>query len=113
MPDGYVPKPGDIVHMVDDGTETGHEQKGRRYHLIISNERHNNVTGLVLACPLTTNTSAHDYKVKITLNSKDSAVICHHVRAMDFKARDCCYETTVSRVVLQNVISLVKLIMTV
>lgn len=51
----YVPKKGDFVVLTFD-PQSGHEQRGRRPALIVSNTLFNKHTGLAMACPIT-NTS--------------------------------------------------------
>ena len=49
---GYIPKKGDFVVLTFD-PRTGHEQKGRRPALVISNTLFNRHTGLAVVCPVT------------------------------------------------------------
>jgi len=48
----YVPEKGDLITLSFD-PQAGHEQKGRRPALIISNYLFNQATGLAIACPIT------------------------------------------------------------
>lgn len=48
----YVPKKGDFVILTFD-SQTGHEQKGRRPALVVSNTLFNRHTGLAMVCPIT------------------------------------------------------------
>ena len=48
----YIPKQGDIVILTFD-PQSGHEQKGRRSAIIVSNETFNRYLGLAFACPIT------------------------------------------------------------
>lgn len=48
----HVPKQGDFVILSFD-PQSGHEQKGRRPALVISNTLFNKHTGLVMVCPIT------------------------------------------------------------
>ena len=50
----YIPKQGDIVYL-DFNPTKGHEQKGRRPAIVISNNIFNNNTKMVIVCPITTN----------------------------------------------------------
>lgn len=51
MPD-YVPHKDDFVTLSFD-PQSGHEQKGRRPALVISNHLFNSATGLAIVCPIT------------------------------------------------------------
>lgn len=48
----YVPKKGDFVILTFD-PQAGHEQKGRRPALVVSNTLFNRHTGLTMVCPIT------------------------------------------------------------
>jgi len=47
----YVPKKGDFIAVTLD-PQSGHEQKGRRPALVVSNTLFNAQTGLAIVCPL-------------------------------------------------------------
>ena len=48
----YVPRKGDFVALTFD-PQSGHEQRGRRPALVVSNDLFNKHTGLCIACPVT------------------------------------------------------------
>ena len=48
----YIPRKGDYVAATFD-PQSGHEQKGRRPALVISNDLFNRHTGLAIVCPVT------------------------------------------------------------
>ena len=48
----YIPQKGDFVILTFD-PQAGHEQKGRRPALIVSNTLFNRRTGLAMVCPIT------------------------------------------------------------
>jgi len=48
----YIPKKGDFITVTFD-PQSGHEQKGRRPALVVSNDLFNKHTGLVIVCPIT------------------------------------------------------------
>ncbi len=52
MPARYVPRKGDLITITFD-PQSGHEQKGRRPALVISNNLFNKHTGLAIVCPIT------------------------------------------------------------
>lgn len=52
MPGKYVPRKGDLITLSFD-PQSGHEQKGRRPALVISNYLFTANTGLAIVCPLT------------------------------------------------------------
>ena len=48
----YVPRKGDLIALTFD-PQSGHEQRGRRPALVVSNDLFNKHTGLCIACPIT------------------------------------------------------------
>ena len=48
----YVPQKGDFITISFD-PQSGHEQKGRRPALVVSNDLFNKATGLAIVCPIT------------------------------------------------------------
>ena len=56
----YVPEKGDFITLSFD-PQAGHEQKGRRPALVISNHLFNQATGLAIACPITNNRSKDSF----------------------------------------------------
>jgi mRNA interferase MazF len=48
----YVPAKGDLIAVTFD-PQSGHEQKGRRPALVISNDLFNQRTRLAIVCPIT------------------------------------------------------------
>src|SRR4030065_517785 len=48
----YVPQKGDFIAITFD-PQSGHEQKGRRPALVVSNNLFNKHTGLAIVCPIT------------------------------------------------------------
>ena len=52
----YVPQKGEFIALTFD-PQAGHEQRGRRPALVVSNTPFNERTGLAIVCPLTTRTA--------------------------------------------------------
>jgi mRNA interferase MazF len=83
----YIPKRGDIVYVDLDPT-LGHEQKGTRPAIVISNNFFNPFTNMVILCPISSNTK--DFPTHYTLEDTKiikGAVLCEHTRSMDYNAR--------------------------
>lgn len=51
----YTPAKGDFVAISFD-PQAGHQQKGRRPALVVSNDLFNHATGMAMVCPLRTAT---------------------------------------------------------
>jgi len=61
---GYVPEKGDFVWLTFD-PQAGHEQKGRRTAVVVSNTLFNKKTGLAFVCPTTTRERGYPFHVSI------------------------------------------------
>ncbi len=60
----YVPEKGDFVAITFD-PQSGHEQKGRRPALVVSNTLFNEHTGLAIVCPLTNTDRGFPFHVPV------------------------------------------------
>ena len=60
----YVPEKGDFVAVTFD-PQSGHEQKGRRPALVVSNTLFNERTGMAIVCPLTNTDRRFPFHVAI------------------------------------------------
>jgi len=83
----YYPKKGDFIAVTFD-PQAGHEQKGRRPALIISNDLFNKATGLAIACPITNTDRKVPFHVKIpTSCSITGFVMVDQVKSIDYRTR--------------------------
>ena len=86
MPD-YIPQKGDFV-MVTLDPQSGHEQKGRRPALVISNTLFNKHTGLAIMCPITNTDRSFPFHVKVTDQSSITGyIMVEQVKSIDFVSR--------------------------
>ena len=83
----YVPRKGDLIAIGLD-PQSGHEQRGRRPALVISNDLFNRHTGLCVACPITSAQRNYPFHVPIPDGLAVSGfVMVEQVRSIDFRAR--------------------------
>jgi mRNA interferase MazF len=102
----YVPKKGDFIAVTFD-PQSGHEQKGRRPALVISNTLFNEQTGLAIVCPLTTTDRGYPFHVAIAGNAKVKGfVMVEQVKSIDFHARQAKPIAKASDQVLDEVLSI-------
>ena len=103
----YDPKQGDIV-ILDFDPQTGHEQKGRRPGLLISNDQFHKRTNMAMVCPITNTISG--FPTHITLDSRTNTngeIMCEQVKCLDIVARNVSYKETVPNDILDEVIDLI------
>ncbi len=83
----YVPRRGDFIAVTFD-PQSGHEQRGRRPALVVSNDLFNRHTGLCIACPITTTRCDYPFHVAIPQGQDVTGfVMVEQVRSLDFRAR--------------------------
>ena len=104
----YIPKQGDIVYVDLDPTK-GHEQRGTRPAIVISNNVFNEHTKMVILCPITSNTK--DFPTHYILEDSKKivgAVLCEHIRSMDYETRKIRFVEEASENDLLSVITLMN-----
>ena len=102
----YIPKQGDIVYL-DFNPIKGHEQKGRRPAIVISNDAFNEYTKMVILCPITSNTKKFPTHYMLEDSKKiTGSVLCEHIRSVDYETRKLKFIERVSDNDLLSVITL-------
>jgi mRNA interferase MazF len=102
----YVPKKGDFIAVTFD-PQSGHEQRGHRPALVVSNTLFNEHTGLAIVCPLTSTDRDFPFHVPV-INDPDVSgfVMVEQVKSIDFRARKAKRIGTASDGVLEEVLSI-------
>ena len=83
----YIPHKGDFVVLTFD-PQSGHEQKGRRAAIVISNTLFNQHTGLTIVCPITNTNRDFPFHVEVPKAASLSGfIMVEQVKSVDFKQR--------------------------
>jgi mRNA interferase MazF len=83
----YVPQKGDYIALSFDH-QSGHEQKGRRPALVISNYLFNKHTGLAIVCPITNTNRNIPFHLPVPAPSPLTGfVMVDQVKSIDYMAR--------------------------
>jgi mRNA interferase MazF len=102
----YVPRKGDFIAVTFD-TQAGHEQRGRRPALVVSNDLFNRHTGLCIACPITHTRRDFPFHVSIPEGQAVTGVVMvEQVKSIDFRSRHAKRIGAASEQVLQEALSL-------
>ena len=102
----YVPQKGDFVAVTFD-PQSGHEQRGRRPALVVSNTLFNKHTGLAIVCPLTNTDRSFPFHVAVVNDPNVTGfVMVEQVRSIDFRARKVKRIGRSSDSVLEEVLSI-------
>jgi mRNA interferase MazF len=103
----YHPKQGDIV-VLDFDPQIGHEQKGRRPGLIVSNDQFYRRTKMAMICPVTNTISG--FPTHIVLDDRTSTtgeIMCEQIKCLDVNARKVLYKESVPDDVVDEAIDLI------
>ena len=80
-------KQGDIIVM-DFSPQRGHEQKGRRPAIVLSNNILNQHSSVALVCPITNTNKNHPFHIELDERTQTTGVIlCDQAKMLDIKAR--------------------------
>lgn len=102
----YIPRKGDYVSIAFD-PQSGHEQKGRRPALVVSNTVFNTHTGMAIVCPLTNRDRAFPFHVPVANDPHVTGfVMVEQVKSVDFHSRGAKRISKASDAVLDEVLSL-------
>ena len=83
----YVPEKGDFITLSFD-PQSGHEQKGRRPAIVISNSLFNKATGLAIVCPVTNTNRNIPFHLPVPgASSLTGFVMAEQVKSIDYNAR--------------------------
>ncbi|MFH1856768.1 MAG: type II toxin-antitoxin system PemK/MazF family toxin [Candidatus Omnitrophota bacterium] len=83
----YIPRKGDFIALTFD-PQSGHEQKGRRPALVISNTLFNQKTGLSIVCPITNKDRNYPFHIKIPDSVPLTGyVMVDQVKSVDYHSR--------------------------
>lgn len=79
---------GDIIYL-DFDPQAGHEQRGRRPALVITNNTYNRFSKMLMVCPITNTDKNHPFHVRLDDRTKTTGVIlCDQARTLDVSIRN-------------------------
>lgn len=103
----YIPRQGDIV-LMQFNPQVGHEQRGYRPALVVSNEVYNSFTKLAVVCPITNTDRRFPLHVPLDDRTETTGVIlCEQLKALDIKVREAVFSERIPNDILEEVIDIV------
>lgn len=82
---------GDIIYL-DFDPQSGHEQRGRRPALVVSNSLFNRLSSLNMVCPITHTDKRHPFHIRLRGTAKiDGVILCDQARMLDVAARKAAF----------------------
>ena len=104
----YTPLQGDII-IVSFDPSMGHEQKGKRPGVVVSNyDYHARTNDIALVCPITN--SIGDFPMHVLLDDRTNttgAIMCEQIRCIDISACQPEYIEVIPDDILDEVIDLI------
>ncbi len=107
----YVPKKGDFIAVTFD-PQAGHEQKGRRPALVVSNDLFNRRMGMAVVCPITNTDRNIPFHVAVPDDSGVTGfVMVEQVKTIDYTSRKARYIDKASGQMLEEVLGILDAIL--
>ena len=102
----YIPEKGDFVILTFD-PQAGHEQRGRRPALVVSNTLFNRHTGLAMMCPITNTKRNTPFHVEVPLESSLMGyIMVEQIKSVDYTSRSVRFVEKAPESVLNEVLSI-------
>jgi len=101
----YIPDIGDLVILTFD-PQSGHEQKGRRPALIVSNKVFNKALGLAFACPITNTKRDFPFHVEVQSENLTGFIMVEQCKSIDYKTRKVKFVEKVDKETLDEVLAI-------
>lgn len=102
----YVPRKGDFITLSFD-PQAGHEQKGRRPALVVSNDLFNKHTGLAIVCPITNTDRNFPFHLAVPNGSSLTGfVMVEQVKSIDHKVRGAKFVEQAPKAFVADVLEL-------
>jgi mRNA interferase MazF len=102
----YVPEKGDFITLSFD-PQSGHEQKGRRPALVVSNYLFNKATGLAIVCPITNTDRKIPFHLAVSSNSLTGFVMVEQVKSIDFNTRKAKFVEKATQELIDDVLAVI------
>jgi mRNA interferase MazF len=106
----YIPEQGDIVALNFD-PQSGHEQKGRRPALIISNKVFNQHLGLAFACPITNTKRDFPFHVAVKSENITGYIMAEQMKSIDYKSRSIKFIEKANTQIVNDILSIIDSIL--
>lgn len=106
----FVPSAKDIVWLEFD-PQKGRETKKNRPALILTPKEYNDKVGLSICVPITSRVKGYPFEVLLHDNNITGAILCDHIRSLDWQARNAEFITKCNESVFAEVLEKIKNLM--
>ena len=106
----YIPEQGDIVALNFD-PQSGHEQKGRRPAIIMSNKIFNQHLGLAFACPITNTKRDFPFHIAVESENITGYIMAEQMKSIDYKSRSIKFIEKANAQMVNDILSIIDSIL--
>ena len=106
----YIPDRGDIV-WINFSPQVGHEQASVRPALVLSPKSYNNLSNLMLACPITSKIKDYPFEVRIKHMKIDGVILADQVKSFDWRARKISFDAKAPTTIIKQTQENIELIL--
>jgi len=106
----YIPEQGDIVVLSFD-PQSGHEQKGRRPAIIVSNKTFNQHLGLAFACPITNTKRDFPFHIEVKSDNITGFIMGEQMKSIDYNARNIKFIEKADQKTINRILGIIDSIM--
>lgn len=104
----YIPERGHFIYLKFD-PQAGHEQKGTRPALVVSQTSFNRKMGFIFVCPISNTQRQNPFYVPIPESQMVTGVImADQLRSLDYQARDATFICECAEDLLEEVLKRIK-----
>ncbi len=104
----YIPTKGDLISVTFD-PQSGHEQKGRRPAIVVSNFPFNKATGMAIVCPITNTDRKIPFHLPVPkASSLTGFIMVEQVKAIDYKSRNAKFIAKANTSLLDDITAIVN-----
>ena len=102
----YIPEQGDIVALNFD-PQRGHEQKGRRPAIIISNKIFNQHLGLAFACPITNTKRDFPFHIEVKSKNITGFIMGEQMKSIDYNSRNIKFIEKANQKIVNQILGII------
>lgn len=103
----YIPTKGDFITLSFD-PQSGHEQKGRRPAIVVSNYLFNKATSLAIVCPITNTDRTIPFHLAVPKESSLTGfIMVEQVKSIDFNSRNIKFVEKASQELIDDVLAVI------
>ena len=102
----YIPEQGDIVALSFD-PQSGHEQKGRRPAMIVSNKTFNKHLGLAFACLITNTKRDSPFHIEIESENITGFIMGEQMKSIDYNSRNIKFIEKANKKTINQILGII------